>query len=1171
MTFMLKDTGQAAFPPAREIPSAGERVAAQFRLDRVTGDSLKMQSRAAETDLLREMRETLGDDVELPRSSAPRWRDIGRAVDQVKELRQFDPDRFGHLPASREEFDAEVLRRRREEVAELQDLLGAAPEGSWGPELIGSLGAGLRDEWTLITLPFGAAGGLSVGRVAAIEALAGGAGEALSLPDQYRASEELGTPPPNPAFQIGVAGALSGALGGAVAGGVRYISYRRARSAASELQRLRGEGPLEFGDELERSARELNRERGYDLGREEPAEAASGPLTISDFDFTPAGNASPSSNRIGYVFGRLLERGMPPHIAAGFVGNFMVEAGVMMNPSIRGDGGAAHGIAQWNDRAPALKAFARKRGTDWTDLDTQIDFLWHELETSEAGAWARIQGATTAAEAARLVSQYYERPGVPHLGRRTGHANAVMRQYEGGAVPRWTGEAPADGGGGGGSYTSSRPYTATGEVTVGDDMRVRVDYQVVDLSDLRQAQGELQPRDRGRVASDAWVTDTAARLDPAQLMDSPWADRGAPLVGPDNVIESGNGRVRAIERAYAQVPDRAEAYRRQIEERTGKAIPEGMERPVLIARRTSELSDANRQRLVVDAQDSGVARMNATERAQIGRRALDADLLARYDPSSELTSAANRDFARAFAGAFPRSERNAFIDQAGGLSIDGVRQVQDSLFARAYEAPDILARYAESAPGELRSLMDALAQAAPAFARLRAAIDAGDVRPEMDITPFVLDAARLIMSARELAQAEGGKLAAIVDELLDAVDLLDGAAVAPLTAALVRKMMPGGRQASAKQIADFLDRYAGEAMKAGRTGDALLEQPGPLDVLKAIDRNTFGALTETGRAGHVDPQPEVGDAEMLAGSFDQGAASPGAEMGDAQAEANLREAVETTSVQRTDPDNADFLDTRGVGTRFHGSRDAVLEGDLYEGAYSSLNYYGQGFYTTDAVTIARGYNKGGGVYTVREKVPVTAFDMEQPVPAFLQDAVHELDEMSELRGLFEEALDEAPASTRELYDTIRDISRGAGISADEVQGLLEILEGAFKENGFNALDHVGGLRTKRASHQVRIYLDPHETVAVEEVDPDVYRVKPEPISPPVSQNARIPDEASARAPLPEDAALDAADAELRAAGGELEFTGPDGTAMSLREVLDDLDADADLEAALDACPTGRAA
>lgn len=423
-------------------------------------------------------------------------------------------------------------------------------------------------------------------------------------------------------------------------------------------------------------------------------------------------------------------------------------------------------------------------------------------------------------------------------------------------------------------WTTSRGYTGAGQVLVGDDMRIDVEYQVVDLDDLVPASGDLQPRDRARATSDDWIAATAARLDPALLMASPTADRGAPLIGPDNVIESGNGRVAAIRRAYEQGTDRTIAYRRQIED-AGYTIGEGIRRPVLIARRQTELSPDARRQMVIDAQDSGVARMTAAERAAIGRRALTADTLAQMDPGAKLTAPSNRNFARAFSGYFPKGERGAFIAADKGLSTDGLRQIQDALFARAWEAPDIVARALEEQPGGLKGLFDALSSAAPDMALLKAEIDAGAVRAEMDISPFIMEAVRLIVTARDLAQAGQGKAAQILEDLLVDEDLLEGA-WSPLTAALVGKFTHQGRPAKSKDIADFLSRYAQEARKAGRTGDAL-GGAGPLEVLKAIDPGTFGKLDHIGRPREPltpDPAPEAQITAPAAGAFEDGAASP---------------------------------------------------------------------------------------------------------------------------------------------------------------------------------------------------------------------------------------------------------------------------------------------------------
>jgi hypothetical protein len=101
-------------------------------------------------------------------------------------------------------------------------------------------------------------------------------------------------------------------------------------------------------------------------------------------------------------------RGYSKEQAAGIVGNLMHESG--MNPTAVGDSGISHGIAQWNrERLGALTAFAAARGTSPNDFRTQLEFVDHELQTSESGTLLALKGAKTAQEAAHAFIGY-ERP-----------------------------------------------------------------------------------------------------------------------------------------------------------------------------------------------------------------------------------------------------------------------------------------------------------------------------------------------------------------------------------------------------------------------------------------------------------------------------------------------------------------------------------------------------------------------------------------------------------------------------------------------------------------------------------------------------------------------------------------------------------------------------------------
>lgn len=110
--------------------------------------------------------------------------------------------------------------------------------------------------------------------------------------------------------------------------------------------------------------------------------------------------------------------------AAGIVANLITESN--LNPAgPAGDGGLAKGIAQWHpDRHANLIGFASANGLDPTSLDTQLKFVQWELTNTESAAAEKLKGAKTAAEAAAIIDQYYERSAGTARGKRV---NLAMR------------------------------------------------------------------------------------------------------------------------------------------------------------------------------------------------------------------------------------------------------------------------------------------------------------------------------------------------------------------------------------------------------------------------------------------------------------------------------------------------------------------------------------------------------------------------------------------------------------------------------------------------------------------------------------------------------------------------------------------------------------------------
>lgn len=402
-------------------------------------------------------------------------------------------------------------------------------------------------------------------------------------------------------------------------------------------------------------------------------------------------------------------------------------------------------------------------------------------------------------------------------------------------------------------------YTQAGQVTTPAGTRIDVAYEVVDASSLIPASGDLQPRDRSRAASDEQIAEIAARLDPARLMPSPETDRGAPLVGPDGVIESGNGRVRSILRAAEMHPDRYEAYRAAIAEIA--PIPEGVETPVLIARRTTELDDAARVRLVQESNTSSIARMSGSEQAAMEGRAIEPVDLELYDPAAPLASAENRAFAARLLSRLPQAERAALVTERGALNAQGARRLREALFARAYDAPDLTRVLAEDEGGDLRQLAEALADVAPRWAMLRDEIAAGRLAPELDVTPQLAQAARLVARARAQARTTKGLTvrAALADALAQ-VDVETGP-VDAVTEQLVGVLTRDGRARSQEDVAALLGRYVDEAFAVGDTQARLFAETGdaaPEEILHALARTEIRADADPNAPGGAGPEP--GDA-----------------------------------------------------------------------------------------------------------------------------------------------------------------------------------------------------------------------------------------------------------------------------------------------------------------------
>lgn len=372
--------------------------------------------------------------------------------------------------------------------------------------------------------------------------------------------------------------------------------------------------------------------------------------------------------------------------------------------------------------------------------------------------------------------------------------------------------------------------------------KVRVQYGVVEAGELTTSQtdemvlnpnfpAELQPRDRSRFASHQQIQDIAQNLEPRLVMESPQASEGAPIISADGVVESGNGRVLAIRRAYTSTPDVAERYRSALRQ-AGYDV-DGMKAPVLVRLRTQEMTPEERAAFTREANERTTASMSSTEQAEADARALPDALLDIYQGGG-ITQARNRDFVRGFVQAvIPKSEQASAFTEEGGISNDLVRRINAALVAKAYGDTDLLQAIVEETDRDLKSLGDGLLDAAGAWAKMRQ-LAADGVLADVDDTEHLVEGVKIILQARRSGRNPL--------EYLKQDDIFEGA-IDPQTAMWVRIFHQNDeltKMRGRERIAGILTDYVNRARETKPGADLLGDAPPTPQQLLATTKEKLG-------------------------------------------------------------------------------------------------------------------------------------------------------------------------------------------------------------------------------------------------------------------------------------------------------------------------------------------
>ena len=332
--------------------------------------------------------------------------------------------------------------------------------------------------------------------------------------------------------------------------------------------------------------------------------------------------------------------------------------------------------------------------------------------------------------------------------------------------------------------------------------KIKTQYALVDASNLITSHDpnngkvnakfpqELQPRDRSRSTSMQWVQKISKDIDPEQLGGSRRADSGAPIIGDDGIVESGNGRTMALLLAYQN--GNADDYRDWLEETASyfNINPDEvskMKQPVLVRVRQS---DVDRAAFAVEANQDDKLGMTATEKAKADEARITPDLISKLHADGDLTSLENADFIKGFLTSLGTNEAAQYITSNNRPTQSLIARVQAALFSKAYNDDRLLELTADTTDPEIKNILNGLNGSASEFIKMRQS-DKDSGRDTGDkATKTIINAINMFKKAKEKGMS--------LERYLKQIDMFDKPADDIVnTAELISKYNRSGKKLSA--------------------------------------------------------------------------------------------------------------------------------------------------------------------------------------------------------------------------------------------------------------------------------------------------------------------------------------------------------------------------------------
>ncbi len=506
------------------------------------------------------------------------------------------------------------------------------------------------------------------------------------------------------------------------------------------------------------------------------------------------------------------------------------------------------------------------------------------------------------------------------------------------------------------------PTGVSSGVKNADGSEYRIRYQVVEADDIVTSHDpetfqvnsaypeKVQERRYHAVKTDQEaVVQTAQGLDPPRVLDLTIAPtNGPPILRADGIALSGNQRTMGIKRAYAGVPERADAYKGAVADAAEKVgvergAVEAMRQPVLVRVLTDDNIDLSNRAVLAEVvsrfnEDATKARDPLAEAATAARRfrkfeaglqhfseTIDPDQTVR----SYLETAAGKEFMRMLTveGTMPSAQRARYIDSEGNSTDEGKTFVERMMQLAAIGDPEVVARAPDGVLQQLEYSYPAIISAS----NVRGFDLQASVNEALDLLAFVRGSKEITTVAAYVNQRDA--FDAVSPEAIRLAEFLESANKKETTAAF-RKYADLAAAFQQQTTSDDLfgavpmgrDRVFGKVFGAEVAAD-LEAEPTPKDDEAAVQRAQRAAerMAELEDVSDEEPHDLRFDEEVVEMRFE---ATGDLEL-DRQAMKELNEASGVLATQAAiDLASDELIQLRNVtGT---GNLGKVLVGDVQQ-------------------------------------------------------------------------------------------------------------------------------------------------------------------------------------------------------------------------------------------------